>query len=199
MRERTRAFVAHASITDLDMLSDGFLHSEDLSVLKHAMPLDSQQQDRLTRWIEANDANCPSCGYSLRGIRDPNCPECGFGFDLESLIQEHVGRRRWGAGLFWPLISIAIVVGEVGSTLVGGVGLIFVGRHRRMWGHGNWYDLGLTVLWALIVFGLPVVCAILSARHGRSWFDVFLDSCWIKMFAVAIAVIEIGWFLSRAI
>lgn len=41
------------------------------------------------------DVHCPSCGYSLIGLRDLRCPECGTRFTIDELIRaQHYSRPK---------------------------------------------------------------------------------------------------------
>lgn len=48
-------------------------------------PADTLIADHLTRVLV-----CPSCGYSLRGLREVRCPECGWTSDLDEVVARSV-------------------------------------------------------------------------------------------------------------
>ncbi|MEX2218258.1 MAG: hypothetical protein WD749_05810 [Phycisphaerales bacterium] len=43
--------------------------------------------DQVRRYVALTGATCPSCRYSLRGLRHPTCPECGAHLTVESLAR----------------------------------------------------------------------------------------------------------------
>lgn len=45
--------------------------------------------------IDAEQLNCPLCGYDLRGLPENRCPECGHAFDPEELRRAKLERRDW--------------------------------------------------------------------------------------------------------
>ncbi len=59
----------------------------------------------LRKRIAASQANCPFCGYSLRGLASENCPECGKGIVA---IAEELARRKSVGGSV--LLAIAMVI-----------------------------------------------------------------------------------------
>jgi hypothetical protein len=87
--------------------TDGFAPHRDLggNALSH-----EDSVDLLVRYVRDRDAQCPSCEYNLRGLREGVCPECG------ARLRLNVGQRWADPG------SLVLVL--VPSVLAGGVGLL---------------------------------------------------------------------------
>ena len=41
-----------------------------------------ERGDDLVRWLAERNADCPVCGYNVRGLRTPQCPECAAPLEL---------------------------------------------------------------------------------------------------------------------
>ena len=69
--------------------------------------------DLLTHYLADHDAQCPVCGYALRGLHDPRCPECG--------VTLHLGVVPASTRLGWWIVSlIAWAAGTGFGLLVSG-------------------------------------------------------------------------------
>ena len=49
--------------------------------------MNDRDYEILVRYLAANDADCPSCGFQLRGLTQSRCPECGRQFDLRDVVR----------------------------------------------------------------------------------------------------------------
>jgi hypothetical protein len=85
----------------------------------------------LVEYLGDHDAECPLCGYNLRGLTEPRCPECGKGIGFTVTLAEPY-LRAWvalaaasfcsaGVGLFFALLMTprgALPVGEAERALL---------------------------------------------------------------------------------
>lgn len=62
----------------------------------------STERDPLIELLADSDAECPRCGYRLRGVSERRCPECGGVFDFEALTTR--GRR---VAASWLIATLA--------------------------------------------------------------------------------------------
>lgn len=44
--------------------------------------------------VGAADVVCPTCGYSLKGLKATACPECGSSFTIDQLFASHIEQRK---------------------------------------------------------------------------------------------------------
>lgn len=66
--------------------------------------VDAQRDELLRAFLERHEAECPGCGYSLRGCVTEVCPECGAGLAL-TLTPRRADRRT--------LVLLALMLGWV--------------------------------------------------------------------------------------
>lgn len=52
-----------------------------------------REQELLVEYLHDRNVPCPSCGYSLRGLKTGRCPECNQGLELGVVLCE----VKWGA------------------------------------------------------------------------------------------------------
>ena len=64
-------------------------------------------------FLAENDADCPNCGYNLRGVKSGTCPECAHALVLRELRKRVPMYRRWLA----PGIVITGVIVLMPMTL----------------------------------------------------------------------------------
>lgn len=82
--------------------------------------MDARDEAALVSWLAERDAECPVCGYNLRGLRGARCPECAAGVRLE------VGSENLAIGP-WVLavVSVALALGFDGvMAIVMSLGLV---------------------------------------------------------------------------
>lgn len=117
--------------------------------------------DPLLAHLAAHDAECPVCGYQLRGVAAPVCPECAAPLRL-TVASDHTKPGPWLVALiacalalgFDAVVFLLLLVGVVASlvargvpdpqalviaalfgsfALASGVALAVVLRRRRAW------------------------------------------------------------------
>ncbi len=75
---------------------------------------ESAHGDLLTRFLANHDAECPVCGYNLRGLQTAVCPECSKRIELCV--------RAPDAVLRWYLVSLVAISIAFGFTgIVGAI------------------------------------------------------------------------------
>jgi len=84
-------------------------------------------------FLDNQDAGCPQCGYSLRGIGSDHCPECGWAITLRP--SDGIDRRRVLLLTSW-IAAIGLTVsltGLVGAAITWLFVLRFVGGSDWWW------------------------------------------------------------------
>ncbi|MBX3358623.1 MAG: hypothetical protein KF745_09345 [Phycisphaeraceae bacterium] len=83
----------------------------------------AEDERLLHEYLAAHNADCPACGYSLRGLEGGRCPECGLGLHL-GLVEAVSHNVVWYAvlwGVVWPLLFDGmVVVGWLLALVLGG-------------------------------------------------------------------------------
>jgi len=75
-------------------------------------PVSAEPADAfLLRYLDANDAPCPACGYNLRALPQPRCPECGRDLHLKVALRVPPMRA-------WIVMAIA-------TCTAAGLGVMF--------------------------------------------------------------------------
>lgn len=99
-------------------------------------PILRQNDELVGAYLQRTEAECPSCGYGLRGVRHARCPECGRELDLELLrdgseadqrpVQGPSPRAELGGELspWWWLILAPLFLGSLGVVTAFVVGWI---------------------------------------------------------------------------
>lgn len=111
----------------------------------------AETQDLLLELARRGGQSCPTCGYSLDGLRSRSCPECGELLEL-TLRAKHSHRVAWTVGLF----AWAAAFGLYG-LLVPLLVILNAAPPRTYWS----FYLGTVITWPVIGVWL------LSARWYR--------------------------------
>jgi len=77
----------------------------------------SREDDMLLEFIASRDADCPNCGYSVRGLERPICPECGTGLEL-GVVAQRVAVGPW----LVAIVSLSLAAGFDGVLFIVGMG-----------------------------------------------------------------------------
>lgn len=87
-------------------------------------PTSRTQEALLLEFLREHDAECPSCGYNLRGLTRPVCPECRQ--DLVLAVGVKRLRLEWllvavAPGFFSGIAAVFVLVPIIGMVLNGGL------------------------------------------------------------------------------
>lgn len=101
--------------------------------------------DEIAEVLSRIDVPCPSCGYSLRGLRGPTCPECGDRVDLDA-IEAHLRSTGWGVLRSPGMFGACLLAGAFSGALVSGSGALVL----------LWMTLGVLWVNSMFVWSLEV-------------------------------------------
>jgi hypothetical protein len=140
----------------------------------------------LVEYLRTHSANCPRCGYDLRGIQDCKCPECGqhvamrvgiagVGLHQRNIIDQ---QRRSSfvfsvVGLCFPLVYFFLyfLIAMIGGNLPWQQSFVAFGAHAiaiaMLFRHKGWFFRRGAVVrrpiasacwyWVLLVFYIYVL------------------------------------------
>ncbi len=63
----------------------------------------------LVEFLASNDADCPNCGYNLRGVKSGTCPECAHVLTYGAIVKRYHVYRRWLTPMLAGALLLALV------------------------------------------------------------------------------------------
>lgn len=91
------------------------------------------------RYLKEQDADCPGCGYNLRGLRRQQCPECGRAFTWQDMTAAEVRISLRTAAV--DLVGLCFTVG-VNVVLTGIVAAAVLVYGKSSWFTDPRFNLG---------------------------------------------------------
>lgn len=113
--------------------------------------------DPLLEFVAERDVPCPSCGYSLRGLRSTICPEC------QQPLELRVGLTEPRLGL-WIAAVIGAACGFGFNAMLIGFYVISVMGSRRSTGDKEFLVL---VGPGMAIFGITLAALVVMGRAFR--------------------------------
>lgn len=152
------------------------MESTDTPTPHGSGPLSEPNRRLLRAYLESNDAPCPVCAYSLRGLSTPTCPECNAPLSL-GVTSENLSIGPWTVAV----VAFAMGAGfdSVVSTLMT-IGLI--NEAPPIW--QPYAMLGILVTLALACLG----CVVALVRHRKRWAFMTRATQWRRAIAYLVGV-----------
>lgn len=60
-------------------------------------------------FLAEHDADCPNCGYNLRGVKSGTCPECAHAITFGAIVKRYRVYRRWLTPVLAGSLLLALV------------------------------------------------------------------------------------------
>ena len=76
----------------------------------------ARETERLLEYLATHDAECPDCGYNMRGNTEGACPECGRSVRLGLRAGDALSRRH---GLLLLLFTWLLMAGLMNAVRTG--------------------------------------------------------------------------------